>query len=245
VRHGSVRLLDHDYLLAHVPSAGRQWGIETVWRGEVRLCVADPARTVVDILDAPRLGGGIRHVAEILAAYLDDNEPATLIEYGDRLGNRIARKRSAWPRGTVMIPAREILNLRAEWSLDVGVIEKDYVLGWLLAGIANHPKLSPTWVFKGGTCLRKCSYETYRFSEDLDFTVVDGGPETPEDLAPLFREVGGCVREKSGIDLVVEDSAFRRCQNRRGNPTTQGRIAQWRPEPAPAASRVEARRHGR
>jgi predicted nucleotidyltransferase component of viral defense system len=55
-----------------------------------------------------------------------------------------------------MIPAREILNLRAEWSLDVGVIEKDYVLGWLLAGIANHPKLSPTWVFKGGTCLRKC-----------------------------------------------------------------------------------------
>ena len=79
-----------------------------------------------------------------------------------------------------MIPAREILNLRAEWSLDVGVIEKDYVLGWLLAGIANHPKLSPTWVFKGGTCLHKCSYETYRFSEDLDFTVVDGGPETPD-----------------------------------------------------------------
>jgi len=130
-------------------------------------------------------------------------------------------------------PAREILNLRAEWSLDVGVIEKDYVLGWLLAGIANHPKLSPTWVFKGGTCLRKCSYETYRFSEDLDFTVVDGGPETPEDLAPLFREVGGCVREKSGIDLVVEDSAFRRCQNRRGNPTTQGRIAHGGPNPPP------------
>ena len=132
-----------------------------------------------------------------------------------------------------MIPAREILNLRAEWSLDVGVIEKDYVLGWLLAGIANHPKLSPTWVFKGGTCLRKCSYETYRFSEDLDFTVVDGGPETPEDLAPVFREVGGWVREKSGIDLVVEDSAFRRCQNRRGNPTTQGRIAYGGPNPPP------------
>ena len=77
----------------------------------MRLCIADLARTVVASLDEPRLGGGIRHVAEILAAYLDDNDPATLIEYGDRLGNRIARKRSAWPRGTVMIPAREILNL--------------------------------------------------------------------------------------------------------------------------------------
>ena len=39
--------------------------------------------------------------------------------------------------------------------------------------------------FKNGTCLRKCYYETYRFSEDLDFTVL-GGPEAPEDLAPIF-----------------------------------------------------------
>ena len=53
----------------------------------------DPARTVVDILDAPRLGGGIRHAAEILAAYLDDHEPAILVEYGDRLGNRTVFKR--------------------------------------------------------------------------------------------------------------------------------------------------------
>lgn len=59
-----------------------------------------------------------------------------------------------------MIPARELLDLRAEWSLDVGVIEKDYVLGWLLAGIANHPQLDRGWAFKGGTCLRKCYYET-------------------------------------------------------------------------------------
>ncbi|MGZ4561733.1 MAG: nucleotidyl transferase AbiEii/AbiGii toxin family protein [Mycobacteriaceae bacterium] len=136
-------------------------------------------------------------------------------------------------------PRPEILNLRAEWSLDVGVIEKDYVLGWLLAGIANHPKLSPTWVFKGGTCLRKCYHETYRFSEDLDFTVVDGGPQTPEDLAPLFREVGGWVREKSGIDLVVEDSAFRRRQNRRGHPTTQGRIAYRGPNPPPQLPKLK------
>jgi predicted nucleotidyltransferase component of viral defense system len=83
-----------------------------------------------------------------------------------------------------MIPAREILDLRTEWSLDVGVIEKDYVLGWLLAGIANDPDLSKTWVFKGGTCLRKCYYETYRFSEDLDFTVVGGRPGGARGLSP-------------------------------------------------------------
>lgn len=130
-----------------------------------------------------------------------------------------------------MIPAREILNLRSEWSLDVGVIEKDYVLGWLLAGISRDPRLGQTWVFKGGTCLRKCYYETYRFSEDLDFTVVEGGPESPDELVGIFRSLAGWVREESGIDLVVDDRAFRRRQNRRGNPTTQGRIAYRGPNP--------------
>jgi predicted nucleotidyltransferase component of viral defense system len=53
------------------------------------------------------------------------------------------------------------------------VVEKDYVLGWLLAGIGEHPATRDTWVFKGGTCLKKCFFETYRFSEDLDFTLTD------------------------------------------------------------------------
>ena len=34
------------------------------------------------------------------------------------------------------------------------VVEKDYVLGWLLAGVAQHPQ-TRSWAFKGGTCLRK------------------------------------------------------------------------------------------
>jgi hypothetical protein len=45
-----------------------------------------------------------------------------------------------------VIPAREVLDLRTEWTLDVGVIEKDYMLGWLLAGIANEVQLASTWV---------------------------------------------------------------------------------------------------
>jgi predicted transcriptional regulator of viral defense system len=93
VRASSVGLLDHDYLVTHVFPETMEWGMKTEWRGEFRLQIADPARTVIDILDAPGLGGGIRHGAEILAAYLDDHDPATLIEYGDRLGNRAVFKR--------------------------------------------------------------------------------------------------------------------------------------------------------
>lgn len=93
VRSSSAHLLDHDYIVNHVGSDALTWGLKSDWRGDNRLHFADPARTVVDILDSPKLGGGIRHGAEILAAYLNDNDPMLLIEYGDRLGNRTVFKR--------------------------------------------------------------------------------------------------------------------------------------------------------
>jgi hypothetical protein len=54
------------------------------------------------------------------------------------------------------------------------VVEKDYALSYLLAGIAANPDLSGTLIFKGGTALKKLYFGDYRFSEDLDFSAVDG-----------------------------------------------------------------------
>ena len=138
-----------------------------------------------------------------------------------------------------MIPKRDLQQLRAEWTLDIGVIEKDYVLGWLLAGIAQHSALAETWIFKGGTCLRKCYYETFRFSEDLDFTVIDGGPDDPDDLRRIFGEIAEWLLEESGIELTLDDHSFQRRQNRRGKPTTQGRIAYQGPNPQPTSPKVK------
>src|SRR5690606_12502527 len=72
-----------------------------------------------------------------------------------------------------MIPKQEIIDAATRYGLLPNVVEKDYILGWLLAGISNHDAFRETWVFKGGTCLKKCFFETYRFSEDLDFTLKD------------------------------------------------------------------------
>jgi len=93
VRASSVHVLDHEYLVTHASPDELAWGMKSEWRDEVRLRIADPARTVIDILDAPRLGGGVRHGAEIVSSYLDNHPPSTLIEYGDRLGNRAVFKR--------------------------------------------------------------------------------------------------------------------------------------------------------
>jgi Nucleotidyl transferase AbiEii toxin, Type IV TA system len=78
-----------------------------------------------------------------------------------------------------VIARADIVQRVAEWQLTEEVVEKDYVLGWVLWGIATDPTLGQQWVFKGGTCLKKCYIETYRFSEDLDFTVLPGGPIRP------------------------------------------------------------------
>ena len=138
-----------------------------------------------------------------------------------------------------MIPKRELEQLRAEWALDLAVIEKDYILGWLMAGIAQHPALTSNWVLKGGTCLRKCYYETFRFSEDLDFTVIRGGPDEPDHLRQVFGEIADWLREESGIELAVDERAFQRRRNRRGNPTTQGRIAYRGPIRQPTSPKVK------
>jgi len=50
-----------------------------------------------------------------------------------------------------------------EWGLREDIVEKDYVLGWVLAGIGAHPLTRQTWVFKGGTCLKKCYLKPIAF----------------------------------------------------------------------------------
>lgn len=93
VRRAREQLLEHDYLIGHIPNRHMEWGLKPVWRDERRVRLADPARVVIDVLDNPVLGGGIRHAAEILSAYLEESEWRALIDYGDRYGNRTVFKR--------------------------------------------------------------------------------------------------------------------------------------------------------
>lgn len=59
-----------------------------------------------------------------------------------------------------MITKREILDAASNLNLNPHVAEKDYALGWVLAGIYAHDALADNWIFKGGTCLKKCYFET-------------------------------------------------------------------------------------
>ena len=123
-----------------------------------------------------------------------------------------------------MIGRQEIMELSREFSLRPNVVEKDYALGWLLFGIGQHPELKDKWIFKGGTCLKKCYFETYRFSEDLDFTLQDPAHLDEPFLIRVFREVGERVYERSGLELHPETFRFEVFQNPRGKTAVQGRV---------------------
>ena len=108
-----------------------------------------------------------------------------------------------------VIDKQEISEMARELSLGLHVVEKDYVLGWLLAGIAANPDFSKSWIFKGGTCLKKCYFETYRFSEDLDFTITDESQLDETFLLEAFRRTAGWIYEQSGIDIPEDRIRFK------------------------------------
>lgn len=126
VRASSVRLLDHEYLITSVAEAAMGWGLSSQWRSESKLRFADPARTVTDIFDSPRLIGGMRHGAEVLGADLDEHNPAKLIDYGDRWGNRAVFKRLGYCVEALGIDLPDLVRAcRERLSAGVSMLEPD------------------------------------------------------------------------------------------------------------------------
>jgi predicted nucleotidyltransferase component of viral defense system len=123
-----------------------------------------------------------------------------------------------------MISKEELMSVADETGLTPHVVEKDYVLGWLLAAINTNETLSPVWVFKGGTCLKKCYFETYRFSEDLDFTLKDEAHLDEEFLLEQFAAISEWIYDHAGIVIPSDRQKFDVYDNPRGSQSCEGRV---------------------
>jgi len=137
-----------------------------------------------------------------------------------------------------MITKQDILDRAAEWQLRPDVVEKDYVLGWLLAALSQHPETSTQWVFKGGTCLKKCYFETYRFSEDLDFTLLPTAKYHETDLRSILQEIARQASEQSGIQFPVDQVVVRSRQDKLGRPTFRAGLVYRGPMAVPTGPRI-------
>jgi len=85
------------------------------------------------------------------------------------------------------------------WGVPPDTVDKDYVLGHFLA--AFNAYYENQIIFKGGTCLRKCYFPGYRFSEDLDFTARQADFLLK---AKDLQKVCKSVEEQSGILFHIE-----------------------------------------
>ena len=103
-----------------------------------------------------------------------------------------------------MIKQGEIQQKARQVGVRDQQIEKDYILSWILCGIAKHEQLSKIIVFKGGTVLKKIYFEDYRFSEDLDFTLLNVGISN-EQIFEWFKETFAFILEEANIPLEIID----------------------------------------
>lgn len=92
---------------------GAIFGTRKVWRGRERVDVSDPSRTIVDVLDDPSIGGGIRTVADVLDEYVSDDhrDDERLVSYADQLGNRTVFKRLGYLLETLDVDAPGLIEI--------------------------------------------------------------------------------------------------------------------------------------
>jgi len=122
-----------------------------------------------------------------------------------------------------MIEKNEILTIAKNLTLSPDTAEKDYLLGWMLHGISEHQS-TKDWAFKGGTSLKKCFFETFRFSEDLDYTLKDNAHLDVDFLLGVFSEIAELLNETVGIEFFPDRFKFKVIDKGNGSFSAQGKI---------------------
>lgn len=87
------------------------------------------------------------------------------------------------------------------------VVERDHAQGHVLLGLGRQPALRETLVFKGGTALKKIHLgSNYRFSEDLDFSAINGptGKDLEHAVRAAVADGRAAARQFADVDMTVE-----------------------------------------
>ena len=100
-----------------------------------------------------------------------------------------------------MIYQKEIYEIAEKYRVKTITVDKDWVLGHFLNAMFSFEDIRENFVFKGGTCLRKCYFPDYRFSEDLDFTLLNSDFPVNDSF---IRKIIKKAEEISGIKFSFE-----------------------------------------
>lgn len=128
-----------DFLLRTIPQQAL-FGLKVIWRGQVKVQVSNPTRTILDLLANPKLGGGIRSATDMLSNYLKSEYKNLdlLIEYAKRLNNGAVFKRLGFlleqinPEETKTIATCKIHLSQGKVKLDTHLDCKKLITRWRL-----------------------------------------------------------------------------------------------------------------
>lgn len=148
VRRTSVTIQGTTFCLRH-RSKGMLFGTRAVWRERVQTSVSDPSRAIVDILDAPRLGAGIRHVADVLCGYFagEHRDDRLLLDYAARVNNGAVYKRLGYLVESLGLEAPHVVDA-CRTSLSAG-------LAFLEPGARRPGRISKRWNLRVNVEIRR------------------------------------------------------------------------------------------
>ena len=121
-----------------------------------------------------------------------------------------------------MISSSEIRRISGANHLDPMIIERDYVLGCYLHYLAENTMVKGSWIFKGGTCLRKCFFPDYRFSEDLDFTIQKA--LILSELEETIKRVNRSIQGEHGIRFDEREPVIELIEDEYGKESYEAKV---------------------
>lgn len=116
------------------------FGTKPVWRGQVKVNVSDPTKTLLDMLSDPSLGGGLRPTVDVFRNYLKSSSKnlELLVSYADRLGNGAVFKRLGFiteryaPEEETLLDACRSRLTKGTVKLDPALPAERLVTAWRL-----------------------------------------------------------------------------------------------------------------
>ena len=116
------------------------FGMQAAWRGQVKVNVSDPSRTVLDMFNDPSLGGGLRPSVDVLRQYMTSKNKnmGLLMDYAGRLGNGAVFKRLGFilerlfPEELDAIAVCRVRMTKGKVKLDPSLAADNLMTAWQL-----------------------------------------------------------------------------------------------------------------
>ncbi len=130
-------------------ASDKMFGLKSVWKDQIKVQVSDPHKTIIDMLNDPSLGGGIRSVIDFFQRYAASSnfDANTLVEYAEKMNNKTIFKRMGFilsrikPQETQLIAQCQERLSKGNSQLDPSSKGQRLVKRWGLwvpEGLAQH-----------------------------------------------------------------------------------------------------------